>query len=460
MVKILCGDPKIATTPQCPEPSESGLPDSEVTASEPSGLPRAKPEQACLKLSHAIFFAWHIPPTFTIHQDLLCRYSRFFRQRMHQDLGSEIVADCLMRIECSDARAAIAGRESDYVSCKDAPSGYLPSWVGLAEDYRRRARESSPLDALDQAVTGDSQAEEIVSLENESKDLFAIFVHWVYTQTLVLDDVSAAEDQEILCARLYGLAERLDVPALRQQCYSRLYKYYGENNTMPELEVLEVIIKECSLTSLLRKYMVAVIAHEIITHGHDSKEYCDPILALDKTFAAEVALDIMDRLRSDEDSADPNSGDRYEVDDSDSDVGSSVDIGPDIDYDTDGYMSILDGEEEEEEEEEESVIGDTPEGKQAVVEAPQSASKLSLVNPDRDAGVPVPGSSTATEGLPQVKIEGGNSAGGALLDVNSNKRKRASQSFGKDENSRTKRPETQTTDDVDFVDLTEWANSD
>lgn len=452
MVQILCGEPKMPRPGRVdPELSESELPDSGVATSDVSGTHRLGLEQTHLDIR---FFAWNIPPTFTIHQDLLCRYSRFFRQKLHQDLGSEIVADCLRRIECSDTIAALDGRESKYLSHKDAPAGYVPSWLGYVQDYRRRAEESSPLEAVDQPATGEPQTGEAILLDSEPKDLFAIFVHWLYTQTLVLDDVSSLPDQELLCARVYGMAERLDVPALRQQCYDRLYRYYGENNTMPQPEVLEVIIKDCTPTSLLRKYMVAMIAHEIITQGNESKESCDPMLALDKSFAAEVALEIMDRLRSDKDSADPNSEDMYDVDDSDSDISSSIDVGSDIAYDTDGYMSISDGEEEE------SVVGDASERHPAPVDALPSSSELPSLNSDQDASVPAFGPSKIHANLPRVKIEADSTADHALLDVNANKRKRPSHSFGDNENPRTKRLETHVVVDADFVDLTQWANSD
>jgi hypothetical protein len=360
-------------------------------------------------------------------------------------LDSEVVADALMEIEEFGNK---------YLSYEDAPAGYVPSWVSFVEEYRRQARESTPSAETEQVSVGEQQSEEIIQLPGELKSDFVAFTHWLYTQQVDLDDFKPHGYNEIMCARMYSLAERLDIPALRMQCYEALHRHYGENNTMPEPKVVEVIIKNCQATSLLRRYMVATIAHEIIGSGSESKESCDPILALDKDFAAEVALEIMDRLRSDGSSKDPNEEEKFDVDDSDSDISSSIDVGSDIDYDSDGYMTISEGEEEE------SAIGDITERSPAVVEAPQSSSELSLLDSDQDAFLSGSGTSKTNGSFPRVKIEAESRTDRVLLDINANKRKRASNSFGDDENPRSKRPDTQMADDVNFVDLTQWANSD
>ena len=348
----------------------------------------------------------------------------------------------------------IEKHEKKYLSYEDAPAGYVPSWIAFVENYRKLARELSPEAEKEQPPATEQQAEEVILLPNESKQDFMIFAHWLYMPQVLLDDQRPDGYSEVVCARMYGLAERLDVPGLRRQCYEALHEYYTENNTMPEPPVVEVILKNCQATSLLRKYMVAAVAHEVINTGSESKESCDPILALDKSFAAEVALEIMDRLRSDGSSKDPNEEEEFDVDDSDSDVCSSTDVGSDIDYDSDEYITISEGEEEE------SVIRDATKKPPAVVEAPQSSSELSSLDSDHEASIPASRPSATQESLPRVKIEMDSRANRALLDVNANKRKRANHSFGDDENPRTKRPETKMVDVVDFVDLTKWANSD
>jgi hypothetical protein len=391
------------------------------------------------------YFPGHMSSTFIVHKGLLCRYSRYFREKLYGSLESEVVADAVMDIE---------EYEEKYLSYEDVPAGYVPSWVTFVENYRQQARELSPEAEKEQPPATEQQAEEAIPLPNESKRDFMIFAHWLYMPQVVLDDQSLDGHSEIVCARMYGLAERLDVPALRRQCYEALHKYYAENNTMPEPQVVEVILKNCQATSLLRKYMVAAVAHEVINSGSESKDSCDPILALDKSFAAEVALEIMDRLRSDGSSKDPNEEEKFDMDDSDSDVCSSDDGDSDIDYDSDEDMTISEGEEEE------SVIGDAPKKPLAAVEAPQSSSELSSLDSDHEASIPASRPPTIHESLPRVKIEIDSRANRALLDVNANKRKRANHSFGDDENPRTKRLETTMADDVDFVDLTKWASSD
>ena len=142
----------------------------------------------------------------------------------------------------------------------------------------------------------------------------------------------------------------------------------------------------------------------------------------------------------------------FDVDDSDSDVSSSVDVSSDIDYDSDGYMTISAGDA--------SVSGGAPEKPPVAVEAPRSSSELSSLDSNHDTSVPASRPSTTHESLPRVKIEIDSRTDRAPLDVNANKRKRASHSFADDENPRTKRPEAAIADDVDFIDLTQWANSD
>jgi hypothetical protein len=359
-------------------------------------------------------------------------------------LEQEVVAEALLDIE----------KIEKWNNTHDAaPPGYVPSWVALIEEYRKESREPTPPAEMEQLLVAEQLSEEVIQLPGECREDFVIFVHWLYTQQVDLEELEPHVYNEIMCARMYSLAERLDIPALRMQCYDALHKYYTENNTMPEPEVIEVILKKCQTTSLLRKYMIATIAHEVIDSGSESKETCDPILALDKDFAAEVALEIMNRLRSDKSSKDPNEEVQFNVDDSDSDISSSIDIGSDIAYDSDGYMTISEGEEEE------SVIGDAPETHKAVVETPRSSSELSSMDSDANIVLTAVHPSKTNQSLPSIKVEDDTHADRVLLDINANKRKRANNSFGDDENSRTKRPVTQMADNVDFIDLTEWANS-
>jgi hypothetical protein len=316
------------------------------------------------------------------------------------------------------------------------------------EDYRQQAREPSPLAAANQQHTEDALIQ-----TDEFTHYFGIFIHWLYTQELELDDVWTPESDAVVCARIYGLAERLDVPGLRHSCYETLRDLYNDAealpDTLPNEKVIEVIINNCTPTSLLRKYMIAKIAHEVIAGTKESKELCDPLLALDKGFATEVALEVMNRLRSEEGSMPPNIDEQYEADDSDSDVVSSVDTSSDIAYCSDEDMSISASEDEE------SVARDIPEGPPTAVNAPQSLSEPSSLDLEQDVSLPASGSSTTGESLPRVKIEGDSRTDRLLLDINGNKRKRASHSFGDDEYPRTKRPETQMSDDIEFVDLTQ-----
>lgn len=385
----------------------------------------------------ATAWARRLSRVFTLHKSLLCRYSRYFKEILGRPDDEAILADALMEIE---------RREEPYLTYEGGPAGYVPSHVTFVEDYRRQAREPSP-----PAEANQQHLEDVLIQTNEFTHHFGIFVHWLYTGELELDDIWTRESDAVVCARIYGLAERLDVPGLRHACYDTLRDLYNDADalpdTLPNEKVIEVIINNCTPTSLLRKYMVAKIAHEVIAGTKESKELCDPLLDLDKCFATEVALEVMNRLRSGEGSTPPNKDEQYEIEDSDSDVCSSVDTSSDIYY-SDEDMSISAGEDEE------SVVGETPEGPSTAVKTPQPAAELSSLDSVQKSSVATSGPSTTTGRLPGVKIEGDSRADHALLDVNANKRKRASHSFGDDENPRTKRSETQIEDDIECVDLT------
>jgi hypothetical protein len=417
-----------------------------------------------------------LPTTFTVHKSLLRHHSRFFREKLQMSFDKEILAHALVEIEFEQAENSINGEKSTYFSYEDAPAGYIPSWLTSFEGYQRQAQERSPPAAMSPAAMAEKQIEETVELLDEQKHKFGVFVHWLYTQELVLDDEGFPENPEAVCAQIYGLAERLDVPALRQQCYNRLRKYYTENDELPGEEVVEVIIKECRSTSLLRKYMVASIAHEVIMSGSQSKEFCDPILALDKDFAAEVAMEIMDRLRCNDRSKDPNEEEKFEGDDSDSDVNSSEDIGSDMAYDSDGYMSISDGEDVD------SLYGDGRDKTAVAVDGSNSDSSLSTPgstpsgdsdanedsdpdedsdaneDSDLDASMPASGAPTTSERATKVKTEAGSSADRTLMDANANKRKRPSSAHSDGGKNRAKRHGRHAENEIEILDLTAFTS--
>jgi hypothetical protein len=318
------------------------------------------------------------------------------------------MAESLMEIERN---------ESMYLSYEDVPAGYIPSFVTLVEDYRMRAREQSP-----QAATDQQPVEEAVSLPDENSHLFAVFVHWLYTAELTLKPWCEDEGGEVTYAKIYGLAERLDVPGLREDCFQTLCKGYDDFESILDVKVVEVIIKECSDTSLLRKYIVGMVAH--VTIDGESKKICSSILDLDKDFAAQVAEEIMSRLLSDVGSIGPYAEERFDTDDSDSDISSSIDIGSDIDYDTDGFMSLSESTDDD------SLFGDGAEEGLADVEESQSEStERTEATPESEIAVTVEDASDYH-------------AHRTPLDAVINRRKRAKSQHGDGKSHRPKKQKT------------------
>lgn len=403
----------------------------------------------CCEPQIGSFFVKIGPKNFNVHKTLLCHHSRFFQDKLQIPFDREIMEDAVGYIAFREAQNSMNGEKSTYFCQDDAPAGYVPSWIASFEEWRRQAQETPSLPPMTSPEDTEKQTEEIFELLDEPKHLFSVFVHWLYTKELILDDAGFGTNQEAICVQIYGLAERLDAPALRQQCYNRIHKYYAENHTLPEPLVIELVISECKPTSRLRKYMVSTIAHEVIKKGKESKESCDHILALDKDFAAEVALEIMDRLRSDDSSKDPNTEEEFEADDSDSDVCSSEDLGSEFTYHSD--MSISDGEELD------SLFNAAPEGSEIAAEGAEivHSSLTNGLESDQAASDRTTEALSATGSGVQVKVESDSLPDRIPIDLISNKRKRPSSEYADSGNPRSTRSGTANGDDVEIIDLTE-----
>jgi hypothetical protein len=163
----------------------------------------------------------------------------------------------------------------------------------------------------------------------------------VHPRAVIVCEERELKLEEIMAVKMHLLAERFDVPGLRRACYQRIRGYYQNNNTLPSTCAMEVVIRQCSQSTLLWKYLVSTIAHAIIS-GPD-KRVCDGILDIDKDFAAQVAIETMNRIRCSNGSIDPDEQECYEDDDSDSDIPSSIND-TDIEDDSDGDMTLSNSE--------------------------------------------------------------------------------------------------------------------
>lgn len=265
--------------------------------------------------------------TYVVHKMLLCRYSRYFNEELGRPWDTLAIAESIWEIERSGDK---------YLSYEAAPAGYIPSWVTLIENCRKE--DEDQISSAGQRET----TETVITLPEEYPHFFGVFIHWLYTQNLAVEDEPWCRPLivEQTLVYIYGLAERLDVPQLRRQCYSELRDKYSDMSTLPDTTFMETVIEQCSDASLLRKYMIGMVAYNMISGS--SKEICNDILALDENFSRQVAQEIVNRLLSDEGSKDPSTEDKFNVDDSDSDVDWSSDDDSDGNCDSDDNMSDAD----------------------------------------------------------------------------------------------------------------------
>ncbi|MCJ1227614.1 hypothetical protein MMC12_004270 [Toensbergia leucococca] len=188
----------------------------------------------------------------------------------------------------------------------------LSTWITCAEQYREELQHQP-----EEMLTEDSQSNNTITLPAERPYIFTIFVHWLYTHELITTNNCVELDMEDICISVYALAERLDVPLLRQECYCKIREWYKPPSKLPNAEAVCTVINECSDTSMLRKYFVRLFAHAVISQSIDEKD--NPALDLYPEFSAEVANEIMLRLRAGGQTHSPYGDENFESDDSDSD---------------------------------------------------------------------------------------------------------------------------------------------
>lgn len=173
---------------------------------------------------------------------------------------------------------------------KDVPPGYIPSWFLVATNYREKALNSEPEETLPEEVKAVSEVFQL----DEYPDILAVFVHWLYTQKLVLDDRGPKRPKIMRCVLVYALAERFDVPLLRRECYNFIREEYQSTSIFPDLELMQTIIQECSATCTLRKYFVTQFGHGLVNQELGRE---DTVLDRCPEFAAQVASEVVLQLR-------------------------------------------------------------------------------------------------------------------------------------------------------------------
>ena len=232
------------------------------------------------------------------------------------------------------------GREGDSLLERvGVPDGYIATWMSFLRRYRQEAQAPST-DTLETVPDQDTSVE----LPDEDFRIFRLFVHWLYTGEIVT--ICANLSQQCIYASLYGLAERLDVPDLRHECYSKLRELYQSGNSLPDGELLAVAIEKCSSECVLRSFLVQLFAHAVITKS--TTDTARKHLDIYPVFYDEVAREIMRRLLAHEESQHPHQIETLNSDDSDSDYEVDAESADhDSDSESDSYISETTVDEEE-----------------------------------------------------------------------------------------------------------------
>ena len=274
--------------------------------------------------------------TFTVHKELLCLRSRFFNAKLGRPFDTEILTDVLVNIDNGGLKKRLWDLEEDdpWDAMEDVPSGYIPLWASSLEQYRNGSQ-----DLLENTSTEVQSSDGHIELTDEHPRVFKLFLHWLYTRQLVSQDAKLSE--QCIYASLYSLAERLDVPTLRHECYSKLRGMYKPASDLPNAEVLGIIVNQCSPNCVLRKHMVQLFAHAVTSE----RRIDDGLLDTCPSFYDEVAREITRRLLTREESQHPHENDTFGFDESDLDVesmGSTTE--GDSDFELDHVLGTSDNE--------------------------------------------------------------------------------------------------------------------
>lgn len=267
---------------------------------------------------------WPRSGHFTVHKLLLAQYSRHFNDKFHNLIDREILSEIVMDLERHQIFL-------DGFDRSDAPVEYMPSFATVLSQCPQDAAPGIGQDS------SDAQSEEVIKLPGERSRIFSVFIHWLYTRELPSKVRGFSVDSTVNLAALYALAERLQVPLLRRQCYRKIYELYQAYNSVPEPAEALIVMDSSLEASLLRKFYISKAAHAVIKNTKEKKEAVSDVLNAHPDFAREVSDEIMSRLRANDKSTNPIMDSTYETDDSDSDFDSSED----------GYEGEDDNEEED-----------------------------------------------------------------------------------------------------------------
>lgn len=134
--------------------------------------------------------------------------------------------------------------------------------------------------------------DQTVSLLEEDLDTFEKFVQWVYTKSFTLASADAPEEMEtryLALARLFVLADKLQVPALRNKTIFIMYQTFDSAKWLPNTTVLNYVYNATQAKCGLRRLLVAVYVWQINHEWYDRDGCVDDLLKL-REFSAELAI--------------------------------------------------------------------------------------------------------------------------------------------------------------------------
>ncbi len=129
-------------------------------------------------------------------------------------------------------------------------------------------------------------------------DTFEIFVQWVYTKSLSLPSIDTAGEtasRYLILARLFVLADKLQVPVLKKESITIMYRSVCCAKWIPKAEVIQYACDQAQRNCGLRRLLVAVYVWRASYTWYDG-DGCANDLSKLGDFSVELAVGLARRI--------------------------------------------------------------------------------------------------------------------------------------------------------------------
>ena len=144
--------------------------------------------------------------------------------------------------------------------------------------------------------------EQTISFPQDDVETFDRLTQWVYTQALSLPSMGEEEIEEryLALARLFVLAEKLQITVLRNSTVSLIYQTMVKSTWLPDFEVISYIYANTHRHCGLRRLLVASHVWDCDQDWFDSDECVHQLQDVGE-FAAELAIGLAQRINHQQD---------------------------------------------------------------------------------------------------------------------------------------------------------------